>query len=87
MGVYAAKNVQVNVFSLTDIAQHVGTGIGGKHVTNHASVSLEYVTNLMEVVYLAILGFGVRDVIKSATTIVLINVPRILGIAYSVHQN
>jgi len=49
---YAAKDVKVNVLRLTDIAKHVGTGIGGAHVTSDAMriVRLEYVTNLMEVV-------------------------------------
>ena len=52
MGVYAAKDVLVNVISLTDIAKHVGTGIGGTRVPLNAmiSVCLEYVINLTEVV-------------------------------------
>jgi len=52
VGFYAAKDVKVNVFSQPDIAQIVGTGIGGAHVTRNAirCVRLDYVTNLMEVV-------------------------------------
>ena len=47
---FAAKDVKVSVLRLTDIAKHVGTDIGGTHVTSDVmrSVRLKNVTNPME---------------------------------------